>query len=252
LIDVHTHILPRIDDGAKTKEVSFGMLQREKEQGVRTVVATPHYYGRRHSPESFLEKRQNSFNLIKEKAEELGIELRLGTEVYFTEDGVVSNRALAKLAIEGTKYILIELPWNEKWTDGLWRKLDSFMAETGITPIIAHVERYAEIRKTPVYLSLLADIGCLIQVNTGAFLEENVAGMTKMMLKKGLVHCLGTDAHNLEDREPNYKETEALFEKLGEMESFRAIQKNMQTILNGERVKVPPYQGLKRFLKKYY
>jgi len=252
LIDVHTHILPGIDDGAKTKEVSFEMLQREKEQGVRTVVATPHYYGRRHSPEAFLEKRQKAFDLIKEKAEELGIEIRLGAEVYFTEDGVVSNRALEKLSIEGTKYILIELPWNEKWTDKLWRRLDTFMAQTEKTPIIAHVERYAEIRKNPVYLSLLADMGCLIQVNTGAFLEENVANMTKMMLKKGLVHCLGTDAHNLEDRAPNYKEAEAFFKELSELENFQKIQKNMQAILDGERVKVPPYQELKRFLKKYY
>jgi protein-tyrosine phosphatase len=250
MVDIHTHVLPGVDDGANDVETALEMIRLEVAQGVKQIVFTPHYYGQKFSPERFLENRQKAFERISEKIE--GVNVKLAAEVHFDEEKLVSNSALCRLAIEDTKYILLELPFTAAWTENLWFRLRDFISDTGYTPIIAHVERYAEIRKNPAYLSVLVDMGCLIQVNTRAFISKKTANMAFTMLKKGLVHCLGTDAHNLEDREPNYKETEALFEKLGEMESFRAIQKNMQTILNGERVKVPPYQGLKRFLKKYY
>ena len=252
MIDIHTHILPNLDDGAENVAVSLEMIEKEVEQGVRVIVATPHYYGKKHSPERFLERREDAFSNLKNALGERSIELRLGAEIYFTEDSVASNRSLAKLKIEGTKYVLLELPWSERWTDRLWVKLSAFIEETGLTPIIAHVERYAEIRKNPRWLALLADMGCVIQVNTGAFLEKETSSLAWAMLDKGLVHCLGTDTHNLGQRAPNYEKAKSAFLEKGKEKDFLRIQKNMETALNGGNFSVKPYESLKRFFKKYY
>ena len=250
MIDFHTHVLPGIDDGAESVEISLGLIQLELEQGVKQILFTPHYYGQKFSPERFLENRKKAFEKISERIE--GVKVKLAAEVHFSEEKIVSNSSLCRLAIENTKYILLELPFTASWTEKLWFRLRDFISDTGYTPIIAHVERYAEIRKNPAYLSVLADMGCLIQVNTRAFISEKTSNMALTMLKKGLVHCLGTDAHNLTDRAPDYAQAKSVIEQAGETGRFEKIQEIMQKILNGERVEIEPYQPMKRFLNRYY
>lgn len=250
MIDMHTHILPCIDDGAENEEVSLELIRREVEQGVDTIVFTPHYYGQKFSPERFLENRQKAFEKIEGKFD--GVNVKMAAEVYFSEEKIASTRSLCKLAIEGTKYILLELPLNTVWSEALWFRLRDFVYDTEYTPIIAHAERYAEINKNPKYLSVFADMGCLIQVNTRSFLDERSSQMAFTMLKKGLVHCLATDAHNLEERAPDYAAAKAAIEAAGGGLRFEEIQKNMRDILNGETVEVGEYEPMKRFFKKFY
>lgn len=252
MVDIHTHILPCIDDGAENAEVSLEMLKKQAEQGVKTVVFTPHYYGKKYSPERFLEHRKSAFEKIKTEAEGLGLEFRMGAEIYFNEEKIASDRALCSLAIEGTKYVLIEFPLRNVWTNGLWVRLSNFICESGYTPIIAHVERYAEIHKNPRYLGMLADMGCLLQVNTASFMQPKTQKFALLLLRKGLAHCLGTDSHNLTDRAPDYATAKAYFDEIGETASFARLQKNMSRILNGEKVEVGTYSPVKKFLKKYY
>ncbi|MBQ7369953.1 MAG: hypothetical protein IJW58_03160 [Clostridia bacterium] len=252
MIDIHTHILPCIDDGAGSADVSLKMLKIQAEQGVKTVVFTPHYYGKKYSPERFLEVRKTAFEKIQKDAERLGLEFRMGAEIYFSAEKIASNRALCSLAIEGTKYVLIELPLQSVWSNALWNRLSDFICESGYTPIIAHVDRYAEIHKNPRYLSMLADMGCLLQVNTASFLQQKERKLVLRMLKKGLVHCLGTDSHNLSNRAPDYATAKAFFGEIGETARFEKIQENMQWILNGQIVTVGEYSPIKKFMGMYY
>ena len=170
MIDLHTHILPGIDDGAEDEEVSAKLLDALVSQGVSKIVFTSHYYGRKRSPRQYLEARAAAFAQIKNLIP-ADVEIFLGAEVHFTKQMAAANDSLCSLAIGDTRYILLELPFNAPWDRGLWNRLGDFISDTDYIPVIAHVERYKEVWKKPVLLSVLKDMGCLLQVNTGAFLD---------------------------------------------------------------------------------
>ena len=115
VIDFHSHILPGIDDGSKSIEMSIEMLHMAKEQRVDIMVATPHFYASRHRVEDFLRKRNHAYEHLKDKLPEGVPELKLGAEVaYFS--GISKADRLDDLTVEGTNLILLELPF-VAWTD---------------------------------------------------------------------------------------------------------------------------------------
>ncbi len=251
MIDIHTHVLPRFDDGAKNTDTAVAMLQAETQQGVDKVVLTPHYYGRRFSPARFLEQRREAFERLKPRIPE-GVEVRMGTEVHFTGVNLPPYEELCLLAIEGTKYILIEFPFTTAWTSSLTERLADFINETGYTPIIAHVERYAEVMQNPALVNELIEMGCLIQVNTHSFLDRRTKGLARALLKKGLVHCIGTDAHDMEGRAPNMAAAREMLKKAGYSTEWERTQRIMQAVLEGEQVCVHAEKQVKKFLGKYF
>ena len=235
MIDFHTHILPRLDDGAKDTATAVEMLGAQKAQGVTTVLCTPHYYGKR-SPDKFLSQRASAYELLKERIPD-GITLRMGAEVHFTGVNVPDYEQLCRLAIEGTNCILTELPFTERWTERLLPALTDFADDTGYTPIIAHVERYREVLKKPSILSRLIDVGCLIQVNARAFTEKRERKFAFALLKHGFVHCIGSDAHDLERRSVDMLTAKAAVERAGYAEAWENVQLTMQRLLDGEEVR---------------
>ncbi len=251
MIDFHTHILPNIDDGAVDVEAAAKMFEKEKENGVSTVVLTSHYYAKRRSPEAFLAKRAECFERVKPYIPE-GIEVRLAAEVHFKGHTGASFDGVCKLAIEGTRYVLIELPFMNKWSGRLWQKLLDFIRETDYIPVLAHVERYSEIKRNPKILAFLLEIGCLFQVNTSAFLEKETASLAFAMLKKGYVHCLGTDSHNLDDRACDYAEAKRVIEGKGFGEAFERAQQIMGDILANERLTFGKLPTIKKFFRRYF
>ncbi len=233
MIDLHTHILPNIDDGAKSVEGASAMLRAELAQGVDTLVLTPHYYGKSHSPAQFLSRRQEAFSKLRECIPE-GMQIRLGAEVHFTGVNMPDFDELTKLAIEGTRYILLELPFTERWSNGLLGALRDFVYETGYAPIIAHVERYAEVWKTPSLVNILIEAGCLIQVNAGSFLRGKDSRLPYALLKRGLVHCIATDCHDMGVRAPNGQEAKEAVERAGYAAEWANAQNIARKVLAGE------------------
>ncbi len=250
MIDFHTHILPHLDDGAKDTAMAKAMLEAEFKQGVTDVLFTPHYYGRRHSPSQFIEKRDEAWAHLKPNVPE-GLTVHLGAEVHFTGVNVPDYDELCKLVIRNTKYILIEFPFTNKWTHDLLEKLGDFVYETGYTPIIAHVERYHEVLGRPSYLTELIDMGCLLQVNASAFEMKKERGLVLAMLKRGWIHCIGTDTHDMGIRKPNLLAAKNAMEEAGFGESWDKIQATMQAILRGEEVKPQMDKPIKKFFGKY-
>lgn len=250
MIDIHTHILPHIDDGAKNTATALALLKMQQEQGVKSIVLTPHYYGRKHSPQRFLEKRNEAFERIQDALPQ-GIEVRLGAEVHFTGVNMPEADKLCLLAIEGTKYILLELPFMAKWSGSILSKLSDFVYETGYTPIIAHVERYGEVLKKPSIVNDFVDMGCLLQVNAQSFIDKKAKGFAFALLRHGLVHCIGSDAHDTENRTPCLDEAKQAIEKAGFGAEWKKIQENMQIILSGEKVEVEYALPVKKFFGKY-
>ena len=235
MIDIHTHILPHIDDGAKDSATAIAMLNMEREQGVHTLLLSPHYYGKTRSPKEFLEKRQEMYARIREQIP-TDLQIRLAAEVHFTGINPIDDEEMCSLAIEGTEYLLVEFPFTTAWTASLLDRLSQFVYDTAYTPIIVHVERYQEVKKKPALLTELIHMGCLLQVNTGSFLGGKDKGFAYALLKHGLVHCLGTDTHDAEDRAPDYAQAKQALERAGFGQEFEQIQENMRCILDNQPI----------------
>ena len=249
MVDLHTHVLPGIDDGAEDAEVSRKLLEILSAQGVDSVVFTSHYYGRKRSPRQFLEARAAAFDSVKELIPP-GMDVYLGAEVHFSGQMVVSNEAICPMAIGDTRYLLIELPFLTVWDSALYARLRDFVSETDYVPVVAHAERYAEVQKSPAVLSALSDLGCLFQVNTSAFTGDE-SRLAFAMLKNGYVDCLGTDAHNLTDRAPCYTEAKSAVESAGYGEAFEKIQENMRLLLDDKPVRTKRGKTIRKFFGRY-
>ena len=237
MIDFHTHILSKMDDGAKDDSVSVDVLLQEKAQGVKKIVFTPHYYGMRSVESFFLSRKEAMARLLPQIPQ--GIETRLGAEVHITGVNDPPHETLCSLAIEGTKCVMFEFPFLSAWSNTLVDKVADLVQETGYKPVIAHAERYAEILKDPALLSEFADMGCYVQLTTGAFLDKTMRNFAFAALRQGLVHCLGTDAHDAERRAPKYQAAKETVYDAGYGEEWDRTQEIMRRLLAGETPKLP-------------
>lgn len=234
MTDIHTHILPGIDDGATDIDTAKKMLETEYAQGVKTVVFTPHYYSKK-SPSQFLAQRQGAFNSIKECIP-TDMDVRLGVEMHFTGMVMPAPEAVERFAIQGTKYVLFEFPFTEEWHPELLERMFDLMSETDCMPLIAHAERYFIFQKHPEYISALVSRGCLIQVNAQSFTDRYEKKFAYALLKHGLIHCVASDAHDTDLRAPNLAEFEKKMIKEGYSKEWEKIKKTTARILAGERV----------------
>ena len=123
MIDIHSHILPEIDDGSKNVHMSLEMLKESYNQGVDTVVATPHFYIKENTIDVFLEKRNNAYNKLMDfvKGQENIPDIYLGAEVYFF-NGISKMENIEKLTINNSKYLLLEMPFN-KWNSRVFQEV---------------------------------------------------------------------------------------------------------------------------------
>ena len=201
--DLHSHILPGIDDGSAAPEESIAMLRMEAEQGVTHVVATPHFYPNYDDPVRFLEKRAQSEQLLRQEMEKhTGLPtLTVGAEVYFYR-GMSESDFLPQLTIGPQRCILIEMP-HAPWSEDIYRELEAIWIRRRIIPIVAHIDRYISPLKTHRIPEKLAQLPVFVQANAEFFLDWSTAAMAIGMLKTGQIHLLGSDCHNQDARRPN-------------------------------------------------
>ena len=198
-VDFHSHILPGIDDGSACVEESLKMLRLEWQQGIRHVVATPHFYPREDTPDAFLLRRERAARSLEGFADIPAI--TLGAEVYFFR-GMSQSDALQKLTIGKSRYILIEMP-PAPWSEDLYRELEAIRTLQGLTPVIAHIDRYIGPLRTYGIPERLAQLPVLVQANGEFFLERPTAALALRLLKGDKIHLLGSDCHDLTHRPPN-------------------------------------------------
>lgn len=214
--DFHTHILPGIDDGSRNIEESTEMLRELRKQGIDTVVATPHFYCEENTVETFLERRDAAFALLQRTIQDEPDmpAVLCGAEVLFYPE-IFALENLDKLCIQGTRYIMIELPF-QSWTKRIYESIFRISTHAGLKPIIAHVDRYLKLQKDKNCLEELLHAGAVLQVNAEAF--EGLLNRRKVLnlIKTGKVSLLGSDCHNMRSRKPNIAAAyTAVAEKLG-------------------------------------
>lgn len=210
MIDWHSHILPRIDDGSCDIDESIALLSMLKHQGVGIVAATPHFFADDMSVEKFLSRRQQSLDAVRAALQDSEIDIVTGAEVRYYP-GIGKLDGLEKLCIGGSNLLLLEMPMGE-WTDYTVRELSEIANTSGVRLILAHIERYLTMQRERSW-SKLYDSGILMQVNASFFNEFGTRRKALSMLKKGNIHIVGSDCHNLKYRPPKLDKAYAIIKK---------------------------------------
>lgn len=237
IFDIHCHILPGVDDGARNELSMERMLRIADSEGIDVIVATPHFaYGREiEKLEDIKSKYESVRQLWKERGPQK--ELYLGNELFYSDGLVDSLEAGVALTMNGTRYILVEFPVAAEYSyvESAIRKLQY----AGYIPIIAHVERYAKLQDAKRIQSLV-DMGAYMQVNVSVILGKHgfmAKYFVMKLLKLGLVHFVGTDAHSSRERKPEMKQcVQYLEKKLGVSKAHQILKKNPKKMLRGERL----------------
>lgn len=235
ITDFHSHILPGIDDGSRSVEESIAMLRMEAQQGIERVIATPHFYPQQDSPDSFLRKRDQAEKMLREAMAQYDDlpELIVGAEVYYF-NGISDSDAIKTLTIGENPCILLEIP-NTSWTDVYFREMEAIRDKQGITPIIAHVDRYLKPMWDYGIPRKLSKLPVLVQANASFFLHRSTAAMAHRMLRSGQIHFLGSDCHNLTTRSPNLAAALTVIERKHGIAPIRQIAMNEASVF-GEPV----------------
>ncbi len=217
MTDLHTHILPGMDDGAQTPEQSIAMLREQSRQGVKTVALTPHFYRSNERPGTFLERRseawqtlQNALAELPETERECLPRLILGAEVAYAP-GMWEWAEIAELCYENTNVLLLELPM-AGWNQEMFRQIYSFISRTGITPMIAHAERYLWNKQ----FWRLTEMQLPMQLSAAALLRfYGRKWACRILEEQGGI--LISDCHNMDSRPPNMGQAiQWLWQKKGE------------------------------------
>lgn len=234
MIDIHSHLMPNVDDGAKSVEEAIELIKEAKVEGITDIILTPHYI-----IDSY-EQNIETLNHLKDKLQQMiknenvDINLHIGMEVYITNNLVEIFKQNKILTLAGSKYILIELPMNTyvQYLDMVVFKL----IENNIIPIIAHPERYKFVQENPKNLKKLLDSGCLIQSNIGSILGiygKKAKKTIKYLLKNDLINFLATDTHRRKTIYPLLKKGIKKIEKItGKEKAQELTSLNAQKILN--------------------
>lgn len=234
IVDVHCHILPEVDDGAKTMEMALKMLQMEYRDGVRSVILTPHF--RREMFETPKEKIEKQFVLLKKEAEQqIGSELHLylGCEFHANMTMVETLLNRERPTMAGSDFVLTEFSESSDFSFVRERAYD--LISHGFVPIIAHVERYPKVRKNLGDLEALREMGARLQVNAESILGGegfSVKRFCRALMKNNMLDFVGTDCHRTDRRVPNLGSCADYMEKkMGRSYTERILMQNPQEII---------------------
>lgn len=213
MIDFHAHFLPDMDDGSKSMEESLQMLRLSYDVGVDTMVSTSHFFAYHESIGAFLGRRDERLNHLAHLLEGADNVPKLvgGAEVAFYS-GMCREKEIPRLCIGDTKCLLIEMPYC-RWSSLKKRELISLICNRGITPILAHIERYWGYGGNSDLMEELFDLGAVAQINGEALLSDLQKRRVLKLIRKRKTVLLGSDCHNMKDRRPNLDRASQVIEK---------------------------------------
>lgn len=215
IIDQHAHVLPQMDDGSQDLKTSVKLLIRLMEQGVHTVCATPHYYARHESVDSFLQRRQKAFSslndALKDGNDSAFPNILLGAEVaYFS--GISSSAQLSELCLSGTRTLLLELSYTQ-WTPQQVEDVASLSLDYGYQVILAHPERFSHMRSYWKDMERMMTLPIALQINADSLLHWGSRKLALELLNSTLRPLLASDCHNLTSRPPRLEKARLVVRK---------------------------------------
>lgn len=233
IIDIHNHILPGVDDGAKSRLEAAGMCVFAVEEGIRTIVATPHYHPGVQAAGN--ERRDVSLQALEDEIERRGLRLQIyrGNEIYYSVQSVEDLLAGKARTMGSSQYVLLEFSPGADYS--YIRQGLNHLIREGYRPILAHAERYREVvcEKSRIYE--LTEMGGYIQINASGVTGlsgRKVKAFCNEMLKEELVHFVATDAHDLKTRTPGIRKcADIIIKKYGAAYAKRLFIDNPQKML---------------------
>ncbi|MCT8140341.1 tyrosine protein phosphatase [Anaerobacillus sp. CMMVII] len=253
MIDIHCHILPAVDDGAKDKEMTLAMAEKAVEEGITTIFATPH-----HGNGAFDNLKTSILDQVQELNELLAVsniplKVLPGQEPRIFGEMVESYRDGELLTLNNQdKYILVEFPSNHipRYTNKLFFDLQ----QQGLTPIIVHPERNSELIENQELVYKLVQDGALTQVTAGSVtgrFGKKIQEFSIDLINHNLAHFLASDAHNTTNRSFHLREAyEKVEQECGSFYRYH-LQENAELLVKGQHVYVePPERIVKR--KKFF
>lgn len=236
--DLHSHYLPNVDDGSKSIETTLKMLEKASLVGITDIMFTPHYIV---DSRYISEVRENSaiFNNIKEHAKHLGVNVYLGNEVYCGNNILeyLENKKITTL--NNSRYMLIEIPLYNKMNNV--KNIFFELISNGITPILAHPERYTSYYLDFDFFRSLIEMGVLLQINYPSLVGtygKKAKRMAKKLLKYKMVTFIGSDVHN--ESTDAYDNLESALKKIKRYakEDYEDIvYNNFLKVINNEEIK---------------
>lgn len=243
MVDLHCHILPGIDDGARDLEASLDMARRAVDDGIEVIVATPHWpYESESTPAARILELTSD---LQDELNQAGIPLRLlpGHECVITPDlpdELASGRALA-FGNGKARYALLETPYHH--LPYYLRDIVFQIQSRGFASIIAHPERNPIIQNDPEQLLEYVRSGCLVQVTAGSLTGQWGAASKKTgltLFRRGLAHIISSDAHSANSRPPVLSEARKLVaDVIGEEVARKAVEDIPRKVIEGQPVYVP-------------
>ncbi len=237
-IDIHSHILPGIDDGAKNFSMSMEMLKTAAESGITQIIVTPHNKPGRHNAGS--EKIDSLIRELEQEMEKEGISIKLypGNELYYRSSLSEEIGEKRAVTLADSDYVLAEFNPMDDY-DYIRNGIYSLLTE-GYHPILAHVERYSKVCTGTARVEDLAKMGAYIQVNAGSITGDfglPAKLFTRKLLKNELVHFVATDAHDMGKRSPKLSECAAwIGKKYGEDYLKELFYENPMHVIRNEYI----------------
>lgn len=228
MIDLHSHILPRMDDGSRSTEESLQMLTALAAQGVTDVAATPHFYASENGPDRFLARRARSWQQLRPHLTASLPRVHLGAEVLFFE-GIAAFDGLPRLCLSGTDVLLLEMPFRP-WNGRMLDELLELAGRPDVTVLLAHMERYLPYVAEPDWRRM-ARSGLYIQSNADFFCGFSTRRKALRLLSEGRIHVLGTDCHNMERRAPRMDKAMRIIAKALGDDTVRRLEEQARRLL---------------------
>ena len=235
MIDIHSHILPYMDDGADSWKTSLNMCRQASEDGVKTIVATPHTLNGIY--ENYPQAIEEKVKILNQKIKENNISLQVlpGSEVHLRDDIIEKLKNQTIMTINKTNYILLEFP-----ADQIPHQIEKILFRIqimGITPIFSHVERNLEFQRKPDLLANLIQKGALAQLTAvslcGGF-GSKTRKFAQELLANHLIYCIASDAHSDSKSGRNAVLSKALAEAskiIGYQAALNLVHSNPQKII---------------------
>lgn len=235
MIDIHSHLLFGVDDGAKSIEETLQILEQAEKEGIMDIIATPHAFGPHYhvTKEIIMKKIEKLTKILQKKG--LQIAVHSGQEIRLHEQIIQNLKTGDAMTLANSRYVLLELPSHS--VPAYTTNIIQLMIADGKIPIIAHPERNRGIAENPERLERLIRHGAVAQVTAGSLAGHFGRGVQKLalqLIEANLVHTYGSDVHNLETRPFFYNEGLNFLEKKKHHEMIEILLENNKCILTDE------------------
>lgn len=245
-VDIHSHLLPGLDDGAGSFAEAVEMLRAARRCGTVAMVATPHMFQPGLGSDDPAAVRA-AFAALRRRLDDAAgaagavVELHLGAENYVGDRLLAAAADRTALTLGGSAALLVEL-WPPTAAGTARRALEALLA-LGYTPVLAHVERYGCLREEPLLLEQLVAAGCVAQVNSGAVVGRHGLATVQLVdrwLRRGLVAVVASDGHDVTSRPPQLDEAAGLLaSRHGAAMAELCLTANPRALLAGRPVTLP-------------